>query len=159
MRKTDTLQSNYTAGIVQHTSTALHQKSVYTFSFTSIVGRYCWKYKQLGVQRIWKCCILEEDRSECALIKGKMNLNCRSQTKMLKPALNSGREADIQNWVKMIVIVLLSEPRRWKCNYWSFSLTQKDHNIHWIYFKIKLCREYLHWRRYLAAEELWKAIM
>jgi len=33
MRKTDTLQSNYTAEVVQHTSTALQQKSVYTFFF------------------------------------------------------------------------------------------------------------------------------
>jgi hypothetical protein len=98
------------------------------------------------VQEIWKCCILEEDRSECALIKGKMNLNCRSQTVVLKPALSNGREAEVQNWVKMIVTVHVSEPRRWKCNYWSFSLTQKDHNIHWICLKTKLCSEYLDWR-------------
>jgi len=55
---------------------------------------------------------LEEDRSEYALIKGKMNLNCRSQTEVLKPALSSGREAEVQNWVKMIVIVLESETCR-----------------------------------------------
>ena len=124
----EVIRHNPNTAVVQHTSTALHHKSVVqhtskalnhisvnTFSYSSAVCSYCGKYKQLGVQRIWKCCILGEDRTECALIKGKTNLNCRSQTGVLKPALSSGRMAEIQNWVKMIAIVLVSEYHRWKC--------------------------------------------
>jgi len=52
---------------------------------------------------------LDENRSQCALIKGKMNLNCRSQTEVMRPALSSGREAEVQNWVKIIVSVLVKK--------------------------------------------------
>jgi hypothetical protein len=56
--KSDTLKSKYTAAVVQHTSTALHHKSLNTFSYSYVV-QVLWEVQTAGCARDMKVLYFE----------------------------------------------------------------------------------------------------